>query len=490
MKTRYNYGGKYRNGGGPLASLTKKYNHGGAGPHPRGPEDVDELIAALGAYGAGGDNTATVLDPEEASARELPEYTQEETGQNLFDGVTEKEAMDRIDSQSWFDKNNPVFGRGGFDIKNKSHVKEYQNQFNEIAKDAGVPFVQTDGKWGLQTQSAQIPTEDIQVSSQSAPSSAYTPEIEFIYPPNTIGRKGAGIDRVLGPDLIRGINVKIKGPDGKFYSPLTFQGSSALGAENQNQFFLPQAFGYGVSNMGEGAQTLGQVTPGRPDINMQNQGFFQKGVVMLPENAELRAKGIYNPESHQSLDTAGFKNLIDLYNLMGPEVYDQTLAALREAGYDTSQLAIPSSASEFDRAPYFYGTESGDNPFKGMPRGINPLDILLARFQTSMGGEQFPSTMIAGDPAFTGGTSKRAKGSAAPKEAEIRRQVEQAAQILRERFGANSPEVKEAEEAIKVVKKEQKKDTSPEATNARIYQALAELRAKNKQKTRTSDSGN
>lgn len=488
MRTLYKYGGKYRNGGGPLSSLTKKYSDGGAGP--RGPEDIGELIAALGAYGAGGDNTATVLDPERASARELPDYTQEETGQNLFDGVTEKEAMDRIKSQTWFDPNDPIFGEGGFDLKNRSHVKEYQRQFNEKAQNANIPTVKDDGKWGLQTQSAQIPTEDIGVESQATTSSAYTPELEFIYPANVIGRKGAGIDRVVGPDQILGVKVKIKGPDGKYYSPLTFQGSSTLSPEDRNQFYLPQAFGYGINNMGEGAQTLGQVTPGRSDINMQNQGLFQKGVVMLPENAELQAKGIYNPESHKSLDTAGYRNLIDLYNLMGPEVYDQALANLREAGYDTSQLAIPTSASQFDRPPYFYGTESGDNPFKGMPRGINPLDILLARFQTSMGGEQLPSTMIAGDPAFTGGTSERAKGSAAPKEADIRRQVEQAAQILRERFGANSPEAKEAEQAIKVVKKEQEKDTSPEATNARIYQALAELRAKNKQKTRTSDSGN
>ena len=490
MRTRYNYGGKYRNGGGPLSSLTKKYSDGGVDPtKPRGPEDIGELIAALGAYGAGGDNTATVLDPEKASARELPEYTQEETGQNLFDGVTEKEALDRIKSQTWFDPNDPIFGEGGFDLKNRSHVKEYQRQFNEKAQNANIPTVKDDGKWGLQTQSAQIPTEDIGVESQATTSSAYTPEVELITPSPVIGRKGAGIDRVAGPGTIQGIRVKIKGPDGKYYSPLTFQGSSMVGPENMNQFYLPQAFGYGISNMGEGAQTLGQVTPGRSDINMQNQGLFQEGVVMTPD-AQQMVKGTYNPESHKSLDTAGYKNLIDLYNLMGPEVYDQSLAALQEAGYDISQLAIPASASEFDRPPYFYGTESGDNPFKGMPRSINPLDILLARFQTSMGGEQFPSTMIAGDPVFTGGTSNRAKGSAAPKEADIRRQVEQAAQILRERFGANSPEVKEAEEAIKVVKKEQKKDTSPEATNARIYQALAEMRAKNKQKTRTSDSGN
>jgi len=491
MRTRYNYGGKYRNGGGPLSSLTKKYSDGGVDPtKPRDAEDIGELIAVLSAYGAGGDNTATVLDPEKASAIEFPDYTQSETGNNLFDGVTEKEAVDKIKSQTWFDPNDPVFGPGGFNLENRSHVKEYQRQFNEKAKGADVPIVEEDGKFGIQTLSAQIPTEDIGIESQTTTSSAYTPEVELITPSPVIGRKGAGIDRVAGPGTIQGIRVKIKGPDGKYYSPLTFQGSSMVSPENMNQFYLPQAFGYGISNMGEGAQTIGQVTPGRSDINMQNEGLFQKGAVMVPENSELVAKGTYNPESHQSIDTAGFKNLVDLYNLMGPEVYDQSLAALQEAGYDISQLAIPASASEFDRPPYFYGTESGDNPFKGMPRGINPLDILLARAQTSRGGEQLPSTMIAGDPAFTGGTSERATGSGAPKQAFILRQFEEAAQLLKERFGANSEEAKEAEEAIKVVKKEQKKDTSEEATNARIYQALAEMRAKNKQKSRTSDSGN
>ena len=34
MKTRYNYGRRYRNGGGPLNSLMKKYEHGG--PHGKG----------------------------------------------------------------------------------------------------------------------------------------------------------------------------------------------------------------------------------------------------------------------------------------------------------------------------------------------------------------------------------------------------------------------------------------------------------------------
>ena len=488
MRTRYNYGGKYRNGGGPLSSLTRKYNDGTSSipTNPREPKDIGELLAVMSAYGAGGDNTATVLDPEEASAIEFPDYTQEETGQNLFDNVTKKEAMDRIKSQTWFNPNDPIFGPGGFDIENRSHVKEYQNQFNETAKGYGVPFVETDGKWGIQTQSAQIPTEDVGVSTQSTMSSPYTPEVELIYPSRVIGSQGYGIQDVAGPETIQGIRVKIKGPDGKYYSPFTFQGSSMVPSDQMNQFYIPQAFGYGINNMGEGAQTLGMVTPGRSDINMQNQGLFQKGVVMVPENAELRAKGTYNPESHKSIDTAGFKNLIDLYNSMGPEVYDQALAALQEAGYDTSQLAIPASASEFDRPPRFYGTQSGDNPFEGMPRGINPLDVLLARAQTSMRGEQLPSTMIAGDPAFTGGTSKRATGSGAPKQAFMVRQFEEAAKRLKEQFGENSPEVKEAKEAIKVVKKEQKKDTSPEATNERIYKALAELRAKNKQKNTTS----
>jgi len=81
---------------------------------------------------------------------------QEETGDNLFSGVTEKDVEDRVrDEAHWFNPNDPKFGEGGFDVHKKEHVEIYQQMYNDEAPEG--QKVKVDGKWGDQTQSATIP---------------------------------------------------------------------------------------------------------------------------------------------------------------------------------------------------------------------------------------------------------------------------------------------------------------------------------------------
>ena len=78
--------------------------------------------------------SSTRLATEQATADDLPDYTQSETspGSNLFDTVTPEDVEARLAQESWFNPNDPMFGEGGFDVTNSDHVTAYQEMYNEL----------------------------------------------------------------------------------------------------------------------------------------------------------------------------------------------------------------------------------------------------------------------------------------------------------------------------------------------------------------------
>ena len=110
--------------------------------------------------------SSTRLATEQATADDLPDYTQNETspGSNLFDTVTPEDVEARLSQEAWFNPNDPMFGEGGFDVTNSDHVTAYQEMYNELAPED--QQIQVDGDWGKQTQTAHIPMETIFVETE------------------------------------------------------------------------------------------------------------------------------------------------------------------------------------------------------------------------------------------------------------------------------------------------------------------------------------
>ena len=110
--------------------------------------------------------SSTRLATDQATADDLPDYTQSETspGSNLFDTVTSEDVEARLSEESWFNPNDPMFGEGGFDVTNSDHVTAYQEMYNDLAPED--QQIQVDGDWGKQTQTAHIPMETIVVERE------------------------------------------------------------------------------------------------------------------------------------------------------------------------------------------------------------------------------------------------------------------------------------------------------------------------------------
>jgi hypothetical protein len=118
----------------------------------------------------------------EASA--FPEYVQaqgeNEATRNIYGRVSEAKDPEavvekRLEGEShWFNKNDPKFGPGGFNVHNPGHVMEYQMMYNQLA--APGEEITVDGKWGEQTQSATVP---IRESEREELAGGVDPELEM-----------------------------------------------------------------------------------------------------------------------------------------------------------------------------------------------------------------------------------------------------------------------------------------------------------------------
>jgi len=104
----------------------------------------------------------------DGTAIAFPEYMQSQgknqATRNLYGSVArEKDPQAHVNEtlgreSHWFDKNDPKFGAGGFDVSNPGHVIEYQMMYNQLA--APGKEIKVDGKWGEQTDSATVPIRE------------------------------------------------------------------------------------------------------------------------------------------------------------------------------------------------------------------------------------------------------------------------------------------------------------------------------------------
>ena len=135
-----------------------------------------------------GDISRTVYEREvkllKGTADRFPDYVQSEgrtrATENIFGSIAEAKDPEsvvakRVEEQShWFDKNDPKFGPGGFDVHNPGHVMEYQMMYNQLA--APGKEIKVDGKWGKQTHSAKVP---IMESEKEELGGGVDPELEM-----------------------------------------------------------------------------------------------------------------------------------------------------------------------------------------------------------------------------------------------------------------------------------------------------------------------
>jgi hypothetical protein len=136
----------------------------------------------------------------------------------------------------------------------------------------------------------------------------------------------------------------------------------------------------------------------------------------------------------RSIDSAGYKNITDIYDLYGEDAYMTALGKLQAAGVDIDKFDLP---IDFDRPPRLVGTK----PSQG--------SVLKSRATRSSEGRVVSGTGRLGDPAFTGGTSKMAReGRLGSGQRDLQDYFKRMAEIAREEYGPDSKEAKEAEDLI------------------------------------------
>ncbi len=128
----------------------------------------------------------------------LPEGQSLDSSTNLYGGITQQQLSDTILRNPWFDWTN-------FDPANPSDIQRFQQEFNQRSTEGA--NIEEDGKFGIQTQSVQLPfssegqvvLSDQQKLSADLPQGVDVPEVDkFKYRDER--EKAEALQAVLLPD--------------------------------------------------------------------------------------------------------------------------------------------------------------------------------------------------------------------------------------------------------------------------------------------------